>query len=186
MMVPPVQQVMRQTKARIYRGDTRSAGKIVSIFEAISRGDPQGQVAADAGFYSSQNQAAAKAKGVKRVCIPDHGTKSASRKLRISEETPAPQFTATTAAEPAQNRPSYAPPSVRGSRPFLSTRRSPNAPSDHCMAVPVLRLPGSSESDRCPVGQGKIALPFQPRHYIWACPSVRLGGCSPHTVIRPS
>ena len=33
MMVPRVQQVMRQTKARIYRGDTRSVGKIVSIFE---------------------------------------------------------------------------------------------------------------------------------------------------------
>lgn len=33
MMVPRVQQVMRQTKARIFRGDTRSTGKIVSIFE---------------------------------------------------------------------------------------------------------------------------------------------------------
>jgi IS5 family transposase len=33
MMVPRVQQVMRQTKARIYKGDTRSVGKIVSIFE---------------------------------------------------------------------------------------------------------------------------------------------------------
>jgi len=32
-MVPRVQQVMRQTKARILRGETRSAGKIVSIFE---------------------------------------------------------------------------------------------------------------------------------------------------------
>ena len=33
MMVPRVQQVMRQTRARIFRGETRSAGKIVSIFE---------------------------------------------------------------------------------------------------------------------------------------------------------
>jgi IS5 family transposase len=33
MMVPRVQQAMRQTKARIYKGDTRSVGKIVSIFE---------------------------------------------------------------------------------------------------------------------------------------------------------
>ena len=32
-MVPRVQQVLRQAKARIFRGDTRSAGKIVSIFE---------------------------------------------------------------------------------------------------------------------------------------------------------
>ncbi len=33
VMVPRVQQVMRQTKARIFRGDTHSVGKIVSIFE---------------------------------------------------------------------------------------------------------------------------------------------------------
>ena len=38
-------------------------------------------VAADAGFYSGQNQATANAKGVRRVCIPHHGTKTTSRKL---------------------------------------------------------------------------------------------------------
>jgi transposase, IS5 family len=32
-MVPRVKQVMRQTRARIFRGDTRSDGKIFSIFE---------------------------------------------------------------------------------------------------------------------------------------------------------
>ena len=32
-MVPRMQQVMRQTKARIFDGDTRSEGKIVSVFE---------------------------------------------------------------------------------------------------------------------------------------------------------
>ena len=37
-------------------------------------------VAADAGFHSNQNQAAARARGVKRVCIPDHSSKSPSRK----------------------------------------------------------------------------------------------------------
>lgn len=37
-------------------------------------------VAADAGFYSAKNEAAAKAKGVKRVCIPNRGSKSAARK----------------------------------------------------------------------------------------------------------
>ena len=36
-------------------------------------------VAADSGFFPGQNQAAAKAKGVKRACIPNHGTKSTSR-----------------------------------------------------------------------------------------------------------
>ena len=37
-------------------------------------------VAADAGFYSGKNEAAAKAKGVKRVCIPNRSTKSPQRK----------------------------------------------------------------------------------------------------------
>jgi IS5 family transposase len=37
-------------------------------------------VAADAGFYSARNEAAAKAKGVKRVCVPNRSTKSAARR----------------------------------------------------------------------------------------------------------
>src|SRR5690348_16297440 len=37
-------------------------------------------VAADAGFYSAKNEAAAKTKGVKRVCIPNRSTKSPERK----------------------------------------------------------------------------------------------------------
>jgi transposase, IS5 family len=36
--------------------------------------------AADAAFYSAKNEAAAKAKGVKRVCIPNRSTKSPERK----------------------------------------------------------------------------------------------------------
>jgi IS5 family transposase len=35
---------------------------------------------ADAAFYSGKNEAAAKAKGVKRVCIPNRSTKSLERK----------------------------------------------------------------------------------------------------------
>jgi len=37
-------------------------------------------VAADAAFYSARNEAAAKAKGVKRVCIPNRSSKSRERK----------------------------------------------------------------------------------------------------------
>jgi transposase, IS5 family len=37
-------------------------------------------VAADAAFYSARDEAAAKAKGVKRVCIPNRSTKSLERK----------------------------------------------------------------------------------------------------------
>ena len=37
-------------------------------------------VAADAAFYSLKNEAAAQAKGVKRVCIPNRSTRSAERK----------------------------------------------------------------------------------------------------------
>jgi hypothetical protein len=37
-------------------------------------------VAADAAFYSAQNEAAARARGVKRACIPNRNTKSVARK----------------------------------------------------------------------------------------------------------
>jgi IS5 family transposase len=37
-------------------------------------------VAADAAFYSAKNEAAAKAKGVKRVCILNRSTTSLERK----------------------------------------------------------------------------------------------------------
>ena len=36
--------------------------------------------AADAAFYSSRNEAAAKRMGVERVCVPNRSTKSAERK----------------------------------------------------------------------------------------------------------
>jgi IS5 family transposase len=41
-MVPLLRQVMKQTRARIFRGDTRSEGKLVSMFEP-SRNHPQRQ-----------------------------------------------------------------------------------------------------------------------------------------------
>ena len=37
-------------------------------------------VAADAGFYSANNEKEAKQKGVKRVCVPNRATKSAERR----------------------------------------------------------------------------------------------------------
>jgi transposase, IS5 family len=133
-MVPRVKRVMKQTRARIFCGDTRTEGKILSLFEPsteIIRKGKAGKpnefgkvvklqeaedqividyevydrrpndsdlligaiethqarlgrtprlVAADAAFYSIKNEAAAKAKGVKRVCIPNRNTKSTERK----------------------------------------------------------------------------------------------------------
>jgi IS5 family transposase len=133
-MAPLVQQVMKQTRARIVRGDTRSDGKLVSLFEPATEIIRKGKagkptefgkmvklqeaenqividyevydrrpndadlliaaiethharlgriprlVAADAAFYSAKNEAAAIAKGVKRVCIPNRSTKSAERR----------------------------------------------------------------------------------------------------------
>jgi IS5 family transposase len=133
-MLPLVRQVMRQTRERIFRGNTRAEGKLVSVFEPsteIIRKGKAGKpnefgkmvklqeaenqivvdyevydrrpsdsdllvpaievheaklgrtprlVAADAAFYSAKNEAAAKARGVKRVCIPNRNTKSAERK----------------------------------------------------------------------------------------------------------
>ena len=133
-MVPLARQVMKQTRARILRGDTRADGKILSLFEPATEVIRKGKagkpnefgkmvklqeaenqivtdyevydqrpsdsdlligaveahrarlgrtprlVAADAAFYSAKNEVAAKAKGVKRVCIPNRSTKSPERK----------------------------------------------------------------------------------------------------------
>jgi len=133
-MVPRVQQVRRQTKARILAGNTHVADKIVSLFEPSTEVIRKGKagkptefgkmvklqeaenqiviayevydqrpndadlliaaiethqaklgrmprlVAADAAFYSAKNEAAAKAKGVKRLCIPNRATKSLERR----------------------------------------------------------------------------------------------------------
>lgn len=132
--VPRVQQVMRQTRARVFGGDTHVEDKLLSLFEpsteVIRKGkagkpnefgkmvklqeaehqiitdyvvydqrpsdsdllipalEAQAQtlgrvprlVAGDAAFYSGANEAAAHAKGVTRVCIPNRSTKSAERK----------------------------------------------------------------------------------------------------------
>jgi transposase, IS5 family len=129
-----VRQVMKQTRARIFRGNTRSEGKLLSLFEPSTEVIRKGKagkpnefgkmvklqeaenqiitdyevydrrpydsdllvaaiethqallartprlVAADAAFYSAKNEAAAKAKGVKRVCIPNRSTKNPERK----------------------------------------------------------------------------------------------------------
>jgi transposase, IS5 family len=134
LMAARVRQVMKQTRARIFRGNTRSEGKLLSLFEpsteVIRKGkagkpnefgkmvklqEAENQIitdyevyarrpydsdllvaaiethrallgraprllAADAAFYSAKNEAAAKAKGVKRVCIPNRSTKSPERK----------------------------------------------------------------------------------------------------------
>jgi IS5 family transposase len=133
-MVPLVQQAMRQTRARIFHGNTRVEGKILSLFEPSTEVIRKGKagkpnefgkmvklqeaenqivvdyevferrpndadlliaaietheaklgraprlVAADAAFYSAKNEAAAKAKGVKRVCIPNRSTKNPERR----------------------------------------------------------------------------------------------------------
>ena len=133
-MMPRVKQVMKQTRARIFRDNTRSEGKLLSLFEPSTEVIRKGKagkpnefgkmvklqeaenqividyevyarrpndsdlliaaidthqallgrtprlIAADAAFYSNKNEAAAKAKGVKRVCIPNRSTRSPERK----------------------------------------------------------------------------------------------------------
>ena len=133
-MLPLVRRVMRQTRARIFHGDTHVEDKVLSVFEPSAEVIRKGKagkpnefgklvklqeaenqiivdyevytrrpddadllipaiathqaklgraprlVAADAAFYSGKNEAAAKAMGVKRVCIPNRSSKSPERK----------------------------------------------------------------------------------------------------------
>jgi IS5 family transposase len=134
LMIPRVRQVMKQTRARIFRNNTRSEGKLLSLFEPSTEVIRKGKagkpnefgkmvklqeaenqiitdyhvypqrprdsdllvaaiethqvllgrvprlVAADAAFYSLRNETTAKARGVKRICIPNRSTKSPERK----------------------------------------------------------------------------------------------------------
>ena len=133
-MIPRVQQVMKQTRERVLRGNTRAINKILSLFEpdteVIRKGkaskptefgkmvkiqEAENQIvihcevfdqrpsdsdlltpsiekhkelldrvpdlaAADAGFFSAANEAAAKELGVKRVAVPSRSTKSEKRR----------------------------------------------------------------------------------------------------------
>src|SRR6202030_1043457 len=132
LMTSRVRQVMKQTRARIFRGNTRSEGKLLSLFEpsteVIRKGkagkpnefgkmaklqEAENQIIIDYEVYSRRpydsdllvaaiethqallgraprlaaanaafcsTKTAAKAKGVKHVCIPNRATKSLERK----------------------------------------------------------------------------------------------------------
>jgi IS5 family transposase len=134
-MIPLVQQVMRQTKQRVFDNNLHATEKLVSVFETatqiIRKGksakptefgrlikiqEAENQVvtdyevcdqrpadstlliksieahqeklgrvphtlATDAGFFSAENETAAKNMGVKRVAIPNRSTKSTDRRL---------------------------------------------------------------------------------------------------------
>ena len=133
-MIPRVQQVMRQTRQRLFQGNTRAPGKLVSLFEPHTEiirkgkaskptefgkmvkiqeaeqqivthyevyderpsdtdllvpaidvhlqqfGRPPRLITADAGFFSMRNEVDARERGVKRVAIPNLGTKSTERR----------------------------------------------------------------------------------------------------------
>jgi IS5 family transposase len=133
-MIPRVQQVMKQARERVLKGNTRATNKILSMFEpdteVIRKGkaskptefgkmvkiqEAENQIvihceifdrrpsdsdlltpsiekhkelldrvpdlaAADAGFFSAANEAAAKELGVKRVAVPSRSTKSEKRR----------------------------------------------------------------------------------------------------------
>ena len=133
-MVGRVRQVVKQTKIRIFAGDTKSPGKIVSVFEPYTEIIRKGKaskpnefgklvkiqeaenqivthfevfaerpadstlllssiqvhqqrfgrtprtVAADAGFYSRENEKAGQALGVRWMSVPHKNTRSSERK----------------------------------------------------------------------------------------------------------
>jgi transposase, IS5 family len=66
----------------VYNRRPSDADLLIPAIEAhqAKLGRPPRLVAADAAFYSAKNDAAAKAMGVKRVCIPNRSSKSRERK----------------------------------------------------------------------------------------------------------
>jgi len=139
IMAERTKQVIRQTKARIFGGDTKMPDKVVSMFEphteVIRKGkaskptefgkmvkiqEAENQmiidyevfakkpndadllvesvelheerlgrapvlVAADAAFYSAANEKALEEQGVKRIAVPNRGTKSEARRQKQKE-----------------------------------------------------------------------------------------------------
>ena len=133
-MIPLVKQVMHQTRERIFAGNTRTPGKIVSLFEPHTEvirkrkaakptefgkmvkiqeaehqiiihyevyderpsdsdlllpaieihkellGRAPYMTTADAAFFSLENERKARKRGVKRLAVPNRGTKSKHRK----------------------------------------------------------------------------------------------------------
>jgi IS5 family transposase len=133
-MIPLVQQVMRQARERIFKGNTHVEGKLVSLFEPHTEIIRKGKAAkptefgkmvkiqeaeaqiivdyevyderpndsdlllpavsiheqmlgrtprlvtADAAFFSTENETAAHARGIKRIAIPNRSSKSIERK----------------------------------------------------------------------------------------------------------
>ena len=133
-MIPLVQQVMHQTRQRLFKGNTHVEGKLVSLFEPHTEIIRKGKAAkptefgkmvkiqeaeaqiiidyevyderpndcdlllpavsiheqmlgrtprlvtADAAFFSTENETAAHARGVKRIAIPNRSSKSIERK----------------------------------------------------------------------------------------------------------
>jgi IS5 family transposase len=74
-MIPRVQQVLRQTRERVLRGNTKAEGKLLSIFETHTEVIRKGKT-------HKPNESKAAQMGVKRVSIPSHDTKSPARKQR--------------------------------------------------------------------------------------------------------
>ena len=75
-MVPLVQQVMKQTRARIVRGDTRSDGKLVSLFEPsteIIRKGKAGKPTIDVFVQRSGRRRSCAARAASQSCflLPD-------------------------------------------------------------------------------------------------------------------
>lgn len=79
-----VQEVEQQivTHYEVYAQRPSDTDLLIPAIEVHEQqfGKPPRLVAADAGFFSAHNEAAAHERGVKRVAIPNLGTKSAERK----------------------------------------------------------------------------------------------------------
>ena len=161
-MVPLVKQVMRQTRARIFHGNTRFEGKLLSLFEPSTEVIRKGKaakpnefgkmvklqeaenqividyevydrrpndcdlliaaievhraklgrlprlVAADAAFYSGKKEVAAKAMGVKRVCIPTAPPRASNANANKGSDGSATARNGAPAAKAASVSPSGA------------------------------------------------------------------------------
>ena len=94
----------------------------------------------------------------------------------IGKEPACLQFTTTVATQPAQADRLARDHLFEDRAPPLLRRRSPNAPSEHSISAPVLRLPRRTESYSRRVGQADFGDQYGTEHDLCACPSAKAGG----------
>ena len=130
-MVPRVRQVMKQTRARIYRGETRAEGKIVSLFEPTTEVIRKGKAAKPTEFgkmiklQEAENQIVIEYEVYDRC--PNDADLRQSKRIRRRSDACRTSLRRTQLSTPARTRPPRKPKVSNACAFQIAQPRAPNA-----------------------------------------------------------